>query len=200
METYPVRYWVDYPERTSRGLLLLRVFFGWLILLPHLLLIYFLQIAFGFVVFIAWWAILFTGKWPEGLFSFAVQFIRYQQWVSGYYTWLCDQYPPFFGVAEAGADYPIHLEIPYPERSSRGLLLLRTFLGYFYVLIPHGFCLIFLALAMAVVVFLAFWVILFTGRWPRGMFDFVTGVNRWILRVQAYMYFLTDEYPPFSLE
>jgi hypothetical protein len=200
MEGYPVRFWADYPESSSRGILLLRTFLGPIILIPHYFLLYFLAIAYAFVTFIAWWAILFTGQFPKGMFDFSVKFNRYQQWINGYLMMLCDQYPPFFGEAEPGADYPIHFEADYPETSSRGILLLRTFLGYIYVLIPHGFCMAFLGIAMAFVLFIAWWAILFTGQFPRGMFDFVVGVTRWNARVTAYMTMLTDEYPPFSLD
>ncbi len=199
METHPVRYWADYPEKSSRGILLLRTFLGWLILLPHFFLLWILSIAEVFVFFIAWWAILFAGKFPRGMFDFVVKVLRYSLWVSGYMVMLTDRYPPFFGAAEPGADYPVHLEAAYPEKSSRGILLLRTFFGWLYVGIPHGFCLYFLALAVMVVEFLAWWAILFAGKFPRGMFDFAVGVTRWSTRVNAYMLMLTDAYPPFSL-
>ena len=95
---------------------------------------------------------------------------------------------------------PTTLTIPYPQKLSRGKLLLKTFLGYFYVLIPHGIVLALYGIAVAVVTFIAFWVILFTGEYPKGMFDFVVGYYRWSNRVNAYVSLLRDEYPPFSSE
>ncbi len=89
-------------------------------------------------------------------------------------------------------------QLEQPEKLSRGWLLLRIFFGYFYVLIPHGFCLWFYGIAVAFVTFIAFWCVLFTGKYPKGMFDFVVGYYRWSSRVSVYMTFLTDTYPPFS--
>ena len=94
--------------------------------------------------------------------------------------------------------YPVQLTVEYPERLSRLILLLRIFFAGFYVGIPHGLALLFYGIAVCVVSFIAFWAVLFTGRFPRGMFDFVVGYHRWNLRVSAYMGFLTDKYPPFT--
>ena len=96
--------------------------------------------------------------------------------------------------------YPVNLTVEYPEKLSRGILLLKVFFGWLYVGIPHGFMLFFYQIAVAVVIFIAFWAILFTGKFPSGMYNFVVGYHRWSVRVQAYMNFLRDEYPPFSGE
>ncbi len=93
---------------------------------------------------------------------------------------------------------PVKFSIEYPEKLSRGLLLLKTFFGWLYVLIPHGFLLFFYSIAACVVTFVAWWAILFTGKFPKGMFDFLVGYQRWSNRVNAYMFFMTDVYPPFS--
>jgi Domain of unknown function (DUF4389) len=104
-----------------------------------------------------------------------------------------DEYPPFSG--EAG-EYPVQLEIAYDENLSRWLIFVKWLL-----IIPHLIVLVFLAIAAYVVVFIAFFAILFTGSYPRGMFDFVTGVLRWSIRVNAYgQWLVTDRYPPFSLQ
>jgi hypothetical protein len=96
-------------------------------------------------------------------------------------------------------DHPVTLNVEYPERLSRGMLILKVLFGYFYVLIPHGFCLFFYGIAVSIVVFIAFWAILFTAKYPRGMFDFVVGYMRWGIRVATYYSnLLRDEYPPFS--
>ena len=95
-------------------------------------------------------------------------------------------------------DYPVTLTIEYPERLSRGLVVLKALLGWLYVGIPHGICLMLYEIAVAIVIFIAFWAILFTAKYPRGMFDFVTGFMRWSNNVSAYLFFLRDEYPPFS--
>jgi hypothetical protein len=93
---------------------------------------------------------------------------------------------------------PVKFSIDYPETLSRGMLLLKTFFGWFYVLIPHGFVLFFYSIAALVVTFIAWWAILFTGKYPKGMFEFVVGYQRWSNRVNAYMLLMTDVYPPFS--
>ena len=104
-------------------------------------------------------------------------------------------YPPFGSDA---TDEKTVVHVKYPETLSRGILLLRTFLGYFYVIIPHAFCLFFRVIGMYFVWFIAWWIVLFTGKYPKGMHDFVVGTLRWATRVNAYMSFLTDTYPPFS--
>jgi len=94
--------------------------------------------------------------------------------------------------------YPVTLTVEYPERLSRGSLLLKVLFGWLYVGIPHGIMLGLYGIAVSIVTFIAFWAILFTGKFPKGMFDFVVGELRWTLRVSAYLGLLRDEYPPFS--
>jgi hypothetical protein len=94
--------------------------------------------------------------------------------------------------------YPMTYKVDYPEKLSNGMVLVKALFGAFYVMIPHGFCLFFVGIAAAVVQFIAFWAILFTGKYPRGMFDFVVKYMRWSARVTAYMSFMRDEYPPFN--
>ncbi len=96
--------------------------------------------------------------------------------------------------------YPVTLTVDYPEKLSRGVLLLKVFFGWAYVGIPHGICLGLYGIAASVVLFIAFWAILFTGKFPRGMYDFVVGYVRWGSNVAAYLNLLRDEYPPFSGE
>ena len=95
---------------------------------------------------------------------------------------------------------PVKVVVEYPERLSRGKALLKVLLGWLYVGIPHGIALWLYGILVSVVVFFAFWAILFTGRFPRGMFDFVVKYIRWQTRVMVYLYLLRDEYPPFSGE
>ena len=95
-------------------------------------------------------------------------------------------------------DYPATLTVEYPEKLSRGWLLLKVFFGWLYAGIPHGIILVLYEIAASVVLFIAFWAILFTGKFPRGMFDFVVGYYRWAWRVGVYLSLLRDEYPPFS--
>ncbi len=95
-------------------------------------------------------------------------------------------------------DSPVTFTVAYPETLSRGKLLLKTFFGWLYVGIPHGFLLFFYAIGAFFVIIAAWFAILFTGRIPRGMFDYLVGLFRWQMRVNAYWVFLTDSYPPFT--
>jgi len=94
--------------------------------------------------------------------------------------------------------YPVAFQVEYPERLSRGWVVLKGLFGWLYVGIPHGIILFFYGIAVAVVTFIAWWAILFTAKYPRGMYDFVVGYMRWNNNVNAYLSLLRDEYPPFS--
>ena len=93
------------------------------------------------------------------------------------------------------AEYPIALSVEYSEKLSR----LTTFFRYIMI-IPHSIVIAALGIVAGIVLFISWWAILFIGRYPRGMFNFVSGYLRWSVRVAGYSYFLTDKYPPFSLE
>ena len=97
--------------------------------------------------------------------------------------------------------YPVNLTIDYPERSSRALAIFSIpfFLIRSLLLIPAIFCLYFVGIAAFFVIWIAFWAVAFTGRYPQGMFEFVTGYLRWGLRLNAYLFGLTDKYPPFRM-
>jgi hypothetical protein len=106
-----------------------------------------------------------------------------------------------YGTAPSASSYPVDLLVRYPESSSRALAALSIpfFLARGILLLPVLFCLYFVSIAALFVVWFAFWAVAFTGRYPRGMFDFVTGFLRWQIRATAYLYGLTDSYPPFRL-
>ena len=187
---------IKHQETYSRGELLLRTIFGFIyIAIPHLFVLYFLMIVSGIFNFITFWAILFTGKFPKSMFEYQLNMMRWQLRVSARLNNLSDGYPAF-GLSKT--DDNITLEIDYPESSRRGTLLLRLFFGVFYVYLPHGICLIFLALGALFVRLIAFWVVLITGKYPTGMHGYMVGVVRWSTRVGAYMAYMTDTYPPFS--
>jgi Domain of unknown function (DUF4389) len=185
---FPLRYDVEYPERLNRWLPLIK----WLLATPHLLIVYALFAVAQVLWLIAFFAILFTTRYPRELFAFVVNIYRWNANVSAYIYLMRDEYPPFSW--EPG-QYPVTYEIDYPEQLNRWLPLVKWLLA-----IPHYFVLIALGLAAAVVVVIAFFSILFTTRYPRGMFDFFVGVSRWGNRVLAYTTFMRDEYPPFSLK
>ena len=98
--------------------------------------------------------------------------------------------------------YPIRLEADYPERSSRGLALLGILCMFpkVLLLIPHLFILSFVNFAALIAVYFSYWIILFTGRYPRAMYDFAKGILQWQTRTSAWLFGLTDQYPPFSLQ
>lgn len=156
----------------------------------------FIGIAAMFINFIAFWAILFTGNYPRGMWNFMVGMFRWNLRLGARLNNLSDGYPAFGMDVQ---DSATELAIDYPEKSSRGLLLARTFFGIFYVLIPHGICLLFLMIGVLFVKIIAFWIVLITANYPKGMHDYMVGVTRWAMRVNAYYYNLTDTYPPFSL-
>ena len=199
IQTSPVKFNINYPESLSAGLLFLRLFFGWFyVIIPHYFILAFYDIAAFFVIFIAWWAVLFTGKYPEGMFRFVEGRLRWYMRVYAYIHFMTDQYPPFTGKPYPPKYDALQLEIEHPESLSRGLLLLRLFFALFYVVIPHGILLYCYTAASLFVDFIAWWVILFTGKYPKTMFKFNEGLLRWSLRLNAYMTFMTDQYPPFD--
>lgn len=195
--SYQVNISYPKPEKLSRGILILRLLFGGIYVgIPHFFLLYFRLIGTAVVGIIAWFAILFTGKYPKGMFNFVFGTTRWSNNVYAYLTFLTDVYPPFSGKEEI--EYPVKTTITYPEKLSRGILFLRLFFSIFYVGIPHGFLLFFRLIANTVIGFIAWFAILFTGKYPEKMFNFNLGTLRWITRVGAYMGYMTDEYPPFT--
>lgn len=186
--TYPLRYDVPYPETLSRGL----IFVKWLLAIPHLLIVSVLGNLQGVITLIAFVAILFTGRFPRGLFGFYVNAGRWAANLSAYIGLMRDEYPPF---AWEPGNYPVTYEVDYPETLSRGLIFVKWLLAF-----PHYIVLFFLYLAAVAVWVIAWFAILFTGRFPRAMFGFLVGVTRWTYRVQAYVVLLRDEYPPFSMD
>ena len=202
-------------EPLSRWLWLVK----WLLLIPHYIVLAFLFIAFAFVTVVAFFAILFTGRYPRGLFDFNLGVLRWSWRVSyyGYSALGTDRYPPF-SLAER-PDYPATLDIAYPERLSRGLVLVKWWL----LALPHYLLLglivggadytvtsvvggqvttwtIATTSLLSLMVFFAGVGLLFTARYPRGLYDFALGVDRWVLRVTAYAALMTDAYPPFRLD
>ncbi len=187
---------IQHQSSYSRGELLLRTFLGWLyIYIPHGFLLLFLGLWGAFLHFVAFWVILITGTYPEPMFRYQVKLLRWNLRVNARIYNLVDGYP-VFGLD--GEEERTGLEIPYPDKVNRGLTLLRFLFGLLYVGIPHGFILIFRGLFVGILQFLAWWMVLITAEYPRGFHDWSVGLIRWELRVNLYLLFMTDTYPPFT--
>ncbi len=189
---------IKHQEKYSRGELLLRSFFGFIyIMIPHYFLLMFVGIWAAILRFVAFWVVLFTGRYPQSMFEFQVGMMKWSVRLMARTFNISDGYPAF-GVK--GTDEFTDLTVPYPEKISRGLVLVRLFFGFIYVYIPHMFILYFRALFVMILVFLAWWAVLFTGKYPSGWHNWVVGLTRWQLRINLYMSYMTDKYPPFTGE
>ena len=187
---------VQHQERYSRLELLLRTFFGWLyIILPHGFLLFFVSIWALILKIVAFWAILFTGKYPKSLFDFQVGLLRWNLRLNARLLNISDGYPSF-GIN--GTDEYTSIEVEYPERVSRALMLVRFFFGWLYVYIPHLFILFFRSIFIYILVLLAWFIVLFTGKYPKEFHQWVVGQLRWTTRVGLYMSYMTDVYPAFT--
>ena len=193
---YPVSLEGELDPNLSRGLWLVK----WFLAIPHYIVLAFLLIAFVVLSAVAFFAILFTGKYPRGIFDFNVGFLRWT-WRVSYYSlgaFGTDRYPPFSLKA---TDYPATLDVEYPEHLSKGLVLVKWWL----LAIPHYIVVGILlggrsgGLNLVLVIFAAV-ALLFTGRYPVSIFALVIGVKRWAFRVFAYASLMRDEYPPFRLD
>lgn len=145
--------------------------------------------------FFAWWVVLFTGVYPRSFFDYQVNLIRWTTRLQARMMHLSDGYPAF---GMNGQDDKTVVHIAYPEKLNQGLLLIRLFFQFFYLYIPHGICLFGRLLLTPFIVFIAWWAVLFTGQYPKGMHSFMVGTLRWSTRVNIYASFLSDKYPPFT--
>lgn len=213
-ESYPARLDIDYPEKLSRLTTVFRLIWA----IPILIILSLLSATsnstatavtetgetvsraggtgggiaaglFGATLLM----ILFRQRYPRWWFDFAREFVRFEARVAAYLALLTDRYP------STVEEQSVHLEIDYPdvkEDLNRWLPLVKWLLA-----IPHYIVLIVLGVIAILAIVIAWFAILFTGRYPRALFDYVVGVGRWALRVQAYAFLLvTDRYPPFSLK
>ncbi|MHC6592551.1 DUF4389 domain-containing protein [Arthrobacter sp. C152] len=211
---YPARLYGELDPRLSRWMWLVK----WFLAIPHFIILFFLWFAFVVTTIVAGFAILFTGRYPRPLFDFNVGVLRWN-WRVAFYAYAAvgtDLYPPF---TLARTDYPADFEVDYPQRLSRGLVLVKWWL----LALPH--LLVVAAFAgtswrweaqenffgttyerssglslLGLLVLIAAVALLFTGRYLRPLFDLILGIDRWIYRVLAYTALMRDEYPPFRLD
>jgi hypothetical protein len=209
---FPLRIEGELEEPLSRWRWLVK----WILVIPHFIALVFLWIAFVVLTVVAFFAILFTGRYPRAIFDFNLGVLRWT-WRVGFYSYSAlgtDRYPPF--TLAAVEDYPARVEVEYPQSLSRGLVLVKWWL----LALPHYLVVgVFAGGAWAginaagdhggwssgggligLLVLIAGIVLLFTGRYPRSIFDFIMGMNRWVYRVGAYAALMTDAYPPFRLD
>ena len=188
----------------------------WVLIIPHAVVLFFLWIAFLVLSVVAFFAILITGRYPRAIFAFNVGVLRWS-WRVGYYSYSAlgtDQYPPFSMADDP--NYPARLSMEYPQSLSRGLVLVKWWL----LVLPHYLIIgVFTGAAFAgysqvrdgnawaygsgligLLVCIAGLILLFADRYPRGLFDLIVGLNRWVFRVSAYAALMTDQYPPLRLD
>jgi hypothetical protein len=205
MADYPVTLSIDYPEESDR----LKTFFRLILALPILLILVLLTsysyegpegaekveriYSIGIVFVPALLMILFRRKYPKWWFDWNLELTRFSLRVHSYLLLLRDEYP------STDSEQAVHLEIPYPDAQkdlNRWMPLVKWLL-----VLPHVIILAFLLAAVVLCTILTWFIILLTGNYPRGIFDFVVGTMRWSIRVYAYAFLLTtDKYPPFSLD
>ena len=210
--SYPLQLEGELAPRLSRARWLVK----WILVIPHVIVLAVLWVAFLLTSAAALVAIVVTGRYPRRIFDFNVGVLRWT-WRVAFYSYSAlgtDRYPPFT-LADV-PDYPARLSVAYPRSLSRGLVLVKWWL----LAIPHYVVVaIFAGGAYAgwnaadggsawtsgggligLLVCFAAIVLLFRGRYPRGIFDLVLGLNRWVFRVVAYTSLMTDTYPPFRLD
>ena len=184
--SYPVQFSVDYPDRPLSRV---STFFRPLLAIPILIVIFLVGEA---VILSLLLVILFRRKYPKWWFDWNLELLRFESRTNVYLLLLRDEYP------STEEEQATHLEIPYPDASqelSRWLPLVKWLLA-----IPHYIVLIVLNIIALLVAIIAWFAILFTGRYPVGLFNFEVGVLRWSIRVFSYAFLLvTDRYPPFRL-
>jgi hypothetical protein len=187
---YPVTFKAEYVEKRSR----LTTFFRLILAIPHIIFLYFYGLAAGVVVIIAWFALLFTGRYPQGMYDFVAGALRYSTRVYGYLWLLTDEYPPFSGSAEAV--YPVDLNIGAPKSEySRLKVLFRIILAIPVLIIHYA-----MQIVAQVGAFIAWFAIVILGRQPKGLQDMIALGTSYQQRAYTYLALMTEDWPPFTDE
>jgi hypothetical protein len=194
-DAYPASLTLDAPERVANW----RPLVHWLLAIPHWIVLYVLNIIAELAALVSWLVIVITGKDVEGLQGVRIMYLRYSTRTAAYAGFLVEEYPPF-AFATTGddpGDVPrLRVDLaPQLEGRNRLTTFFRLILA-----IPHFVVFALLGLAMLICFLLAFFAVLFTGRWPDGLREFVVKVMRYGLRFQSYTMLLNDDYPPLSLD
>ena len=187
--SYPVTFECDYVEKRSR----LSTFFRLILVIPHFIVLYFWTLAAYVVAIIAWFAIVFTGRWPRGLYDFSAGYWRYATAVTGYLVLLTDEYPPFGTDVDS---YPVRLRVAPPKA---GYSRAKTFFR-FILAIPVAIIAYAMQIVAGVGALLAWFAIVILGRQPKGLQDMITLGLSYQQRANTYIYLLTEDWPPFTDE
>ena len=187
---YPVSFEADYEEKRSR----LTTFFRSWVSLPWLFVAGFYGLAANIAVFIAWFALLFTGRYPQGLYDFVAGYIRMASRSNGFAYLLTDEWPPFNG--EENPAYPIRVDIAAPKpQYSRLKVFFRYIIG-----IPVMFLVFIQAIILGVCYFIGWIAAVITGKMPEGLFNPIRSAMAYLVRAGAYFSLMTEDWPPFSFD
>jgi hypothetical protein len=184
---YPVHIGIGRQEEYARLLPLVK----WLLAIPHIFVLVFVLLAAAIAKFIAFFAVLFTRRYPQGLYEFVLGAFRWAFRVSAYVTLMTDRYPPF--SLQPDPDYPVLYEFDYPEEVDRWRPLVHWLLAIPYLIVAHA-----LGYLSAAITLIALFAILFTKRYPEGLFRMQMAILRWEARGVAYATFMVTRYPPFA--
>jgi hypothetical protein len=185
---YPVTFEMDYIQERSR----VTTFFRYILAIPHLLFLLLWSIAFYVVWIIAWFALLFTARWPQGLFNFSASYLRYLARLSAYLYLGLDQYPAFNGTPDEA--YPARVAIDPPlAEYSRIKVFFRLIYAILAFVIRYA-----LGIVAAFVSFLSWFAIVFTGKQPEGLQNALNFSLAYITRADALIFLITETYPPFG--
>jgi Domain of unknown function (DUF4389) len=188
--SYPVTFEADYAEKRNR----LTAFFRLILVIPLVIVLYFYAIIAYFAVVIAWFAIVISGRYPKGIYDFVAGFLRYITRITAFTLLLCDAYPPVGGAAHE--EYPVRMSFAGPlERYSRLRTFFRAILAIPILILRYAINILLEIGAVG-----AWIVIVVTGKLPRGLFDVMVLANSYTARSDAYLFLLTQTYPPFQDE